>query len=150
MCSLDLNSRFASQQRDSRTSSSSRTITLKNDCWTYEEEASRKSSARWFGSRDRSPNRTRTRTRPRIRIHLGWSGNSKEREPSQKGLNFVPFGSDVCQPRSGARKPASLDHGPACPILVPSSFPLLPSVQILFCFFCKNAPPEAVANLYFT
>jgi len=70
-----------------------------NDCWTDEEEASRKSSARWFVSRSSQsfPNRTRARTRarPRIRIHLGWSGNIKEREPSQTGLNLVPFTSDL-------------------------------------------------------
>ena len=66
-----------------------------NDSWIDEEETSRKWGARWLVARSSQsfPNRTRprTRARPRIRIHLGRSENIKEREPSQKGVNLVPF-----------------------------------------------------------
>src|ERR1700719_5062699 len=67
-----------------------------NDSWIDEEETSRKWGARWLVSRSSQsfPNRTRprTRARPRIRIHLGRSENNKGQEPSQTGLNLVPFG----------------------------------------------------------
>src|SRR6202030_3931265 len=67
-----------------------------NDSWIDEEETSRKWGARRLVSRSSQsfPNRTRprTRARPRVRIHLGRSENIKEREPSQTGLNLVPFG----------------------------------------------------------
>ena len=69
-----------------------------NDSWIDEEETSRKWGARWLVSRSSQsfPNRTRprTRARPRIRIHLGRSENIKGREPSQTGLNLVPFTAD--------------------------------------------------------